>query len=112
VLRFGRVSSNNPTPSRLRRRQLPRRTAVLLECKERLHESSGSGLAQGSLPSGSLYPGIGVMDASTPPYYPPVSSPFPEYFTSSHPMYHYTSEQPPHLAPGRCPTPPREGRRG
>ncbi|KAH7962949.1 hypothetical protein HPB52_018899 [Rhipicephalus sanguineus] len=25
----------------------------------------------------------------TPPYYPPVSSPYQEYFSPAHPMYHY-----------------------
>ncbi|KAL3199162.1 hypothetical protein MRX96_014124 [Rhipicephalus microplus] len=53
------------------------------------HESSSSGLPPSTLASSSLYPGMPVMDAGTPPYYPPVSSPYQEYFSPAHPMYHY-----------------------
>ncbi|KAL1417013.1 hypothetical protein MTO96_027221 [Rhipicephalus appendiculatus] len=53
------------------------------------HESSSSGMPPSTLASGSLYPGMPVMDAGTPPYYPPVSSPYQEYFSPAHPMYHY-----------------------
>ncbi|XP_037511127.1 uncharacterized protein LOC119387720 isoform X2 [Rhipicephalus sanguineus] len=64
-----------------------------ISCRKRVlsrsHESSSSGLPPSTLASGSLYPGMPVMDAGTPPYYPPVSSPYQEYFSPAHPMYHY-----------------------
>lgn len=54
------------------------------------HES-GSGLAPSGMAGSSLYPGMPVMDTGTPPYYPPVSSPYNEYFASPHSMYHYSN---------------------